>query len=96
MPIKTYKIPEETPMSVGDPAVAYRPAPAISRSDEWNPNVPFIGTQEEWWEHFHNIEAGNYDTWEEHQNRFSAWKKELLVHGASSIGKIRRVRKIRL
>jgi len=50
-----------------------------SSSDQWNPNVPFIGTQEEWWEHFHQIEQGNFSTWEEHQKKFNAWKQEFLT-----------------
>jgi lysophospholipase L1-like esterase len=26
----------------------------------WNPNVPFYGTQEEWWKHFHSIEEEEF------------------------------------
>ena len=48
-------------------------------SDEWNPNVPFHGTQEEWWEHFHQIEQGEFMTWEEHKKKFNAWKMEYLA-----------------
>ena len=50
-----------------------------SSSNSWNPNVPFIGTQEEWWEHFHQIEQGKFITWEEHKKKFNAWKKEYLT-----------------
>ena len=49
-------------------------------SNRWNPNVPFIGTQEEWWEHFRSIEEGEFETWEEHQQRFSEWKRKLLAN----------------
>ena len=48
-------------------------------SDCWNPNVPFVGTQEEWWEHFHEIEQGEFMTWEEHKKKFNAWKQEYLA-----------------
>jgi len=45
----------------------------ISSSNQWNPNVPFHGTQEEWWEHFHRIEEGAfYPAFEVHQ-RISKW-----------------------
>jgi hypothetical protein len=47
---------------------------------KWNPNVPFIGTQEEWWEHFHEIEEGNFMPWEEHQKKFKEWKKNYLAN----------------
>ena len=48
-------------------------------SPAWNPNSPFQGTQEEWWEHFHAIEEGNFKSWEEHQKEFYAWKREYLA-----------------
>jgi len=50
-----------------------------SSFDPWNPNVPMNCTQEEFLEHIHSIEAGEFETWEEHQNRFNAWKTELLA-----------------
>jgi len=90
MPVKTYQIPDDAPMMVAEPAVAYgrdtvygrdtarHVSTDISYSGEWNPNVPFHGTQEEWWEHFHRIEEGNFVTWEEHQMKFDEWKRKLL------------------
>ena len=84
MPTKPYNIPENEPMTVSEPAVAYgreavrHVSTTISFSNDWNPNVPFHGTQEEWWEHFHRIEEGNFVTWEEHQKKFDAWKKKFL------------------
>ncbi|MCL2132200.1 MAG: hypothetical protein FWH36_07110 [Lentimicrobiaceae bacterium] len=50
-----------------------------SSSDRWNPNVPFIGTQEEWWEHFHQIERGNFMTIEEADKKFEIWKEKFLA-----------------
>ena len=77
MPKKMYKIPEETPMTLGEPAVAYLTKTSIS--SEWNPNVPFHGTQEEWWEHFHRIEEGNFMTIDEADREFDIWKKQFLA-----------------
>ena len=79
MPTKSYKNPENKPVTISEPAVAYETATSDSSSaDEWNPNIPFHGTQEEWWEHFHRIEEGNFITWEEHQKKFYAWKEQFL------------------
>ena len=77
MAIKLYKVSEDEPMTVSEPAVAYRTE--VSHSNDWNPNLPFHGTQEEWWEHIHRIEEGNFETWEEHQKKFYAWKMEFLA-----------------
>ena len=54
-----------------------------SSSDRWNPNVPFIGTQEEWWEHFHQIEKGEFTPLKEANREFEAWKKEYLANRLS-------------
>ena len=86
MPTKPYNIPEVAPMIAAEPAVAYSrdAAPVLSVAEvchvstKWCPNVPFHGTQEEWWEHFRSIEEGNFVTWEEHQKKFYAWKKKFL------------------
>ena len=72
-----YKIQEDIPMIVREPAVAY--SINTPTSIEWNPNVPFHGTQEEWWEHFHRIEEGNFMTLEEFDFKFEAWRKEYLA-----------------
>jgi len=77
---KPYQIHESTPMTVADPAVAYSAvAYETLPSSSLNPNVPFHGTQEEWLEHFHRIEDGNFVTWEEHQKQFDTWKKQLFA-----------------
>jgi hypothetical protein len=77
---KPYKIPDDTPGIVSEPVVAYRKAPAkTSAPDSWNPNVPFHGTQDEWWEHIHRIEEGKFYTAEEHKKRFEVWKKKFLA-----------------
>jgi len=76
MPVKTYQIPDDAPMMVAEPAVAYvrrDVAQEISSSDNWNPNVPFHGTQEEWWEHFHRIEEGQFYPVTEVHQRISEW-----------------------
>ncbi|MCL2435671.1 MAG: hypothetical protein FWD09_05990 [Lentimicrobiaceae bacterium] len=74
---KIYKISEEPPMTVGEPAVAYSATTPVSTG--WNPNVPFHGTQEEWWEHFRRIEEGEFMTIEEADKKFEIWKKEFLA-----------------
>ena len=71
---KTYQTPENEPMPVGEPEAAYRVK--VSSSNSWNPNVPFHGTQEEWWEHIRQIEAGQfYPVFEAHQ-RISQWLEQ--------------------
>ena len=73
---KSYKIPENTPMIASEPAVAYQRRAVSAEtlpSDEWNPNVPFHGTQEEWWEHFHRIEEGEFCPVSDSHQRISQW-----------------------
>ena len=88
MPNKSYQTAEEAPLIAAEPAVAYhrtapsKPSPAVMEpelSNRWNPNVPFHGTQEEWWEHFHRIEDGEFMTLEEFDLKFNTWKKKLLA-----------------
>jgi len=80
MTTKPYKIEDPAPLTACEPAVAYERAGAETpSSDGWNPNVPFHGTQEEWWEHFHQIEEGPFYTLEEADEEFEVWKKELLA-----------------
>ena len=77
MPTKLYQTTENVPMNVAEPAVAYRTkAPA---ADNWNPNFPVHCTQEEFLEHIHRIEAGNFMTFEEAEEKFEAWEKEFLA-----------------
>ena len=77
---KPYKISKNTQMIVSEPAVAYqRKIVETSSSGNWNPNVPFYGTQEEWWEHFHRIEEGEFMTIEEADKEFEIWREKLLA-----------------
>ena len=79
---KSYKIPKDAPNTVSEPATAYQRQPAITEtpsSNDWNPNVPFRGTQEEWWEHFHRIEEGLFTPLEEANKEFDIWRKEYLA-----------------
>jgi hypothetical protein len=75
------KTKEKEPMTVNEPVVSYQTTRAkTSLSDNsWDPNVPFCGTQEEWWEHFHRIEEGEFTPWEEHQKKFETWKTKYLA-----------------
>jgi hypothetical protein len=73
---KNYKHINNKPMTIAEPTVTYRkPEPTT----DWNPNHPVNATQEEWWEHIHQIERGKFYTAEEYQNKFNAWKKEYLA-----------------
>ncbi|MDR3341049.1 MAG: hypothetical protein LBT25_13365 [Candidatus Symbiothrix sp.] len=77
---KPYKTKDNVQTTVGEPIVAYESRNAqISSSGDWNPNLPFHGTQEEWWEHFHRIEQGSFYTIEEADEEFEIWKKKLLA-----------------
>ena len=76
---KSYQTPESVPVTFNEPTVAYRASSELSSSNDWNPNVPFHGTQEEWWEHFHRIEEGEFMTIEEADIEFELWKKEFLA-----------------
>ncbi|MDR2622877.1 MAG: hypothetical protein LBC48_09955 [Dysgonamonadaceae bacterium] len=78
---KTYKTQENTPVTANEPVVAYQRTNAGTSSlgNSWNPNVPFCGTQEEWWEHFHRIEEGEFYTLEEFDEKFETWKKAFLA-----------------
>ena len=77
MPNKSYKIQKNESPTVNEPAVAYKTK--ISTSNSWNPNAPFIGTQEEWLEHFQRIEEGNFTPWEEAEKEFELWRTEYLA-----------------
>ncbi|MDR2970569.1 MAG: hypothetical protein LBU83_01375 [Bacteroidales bacterium] len=78
---KTYKIKEDKPTVVEESAIAYQPKTIQTPTlDNWNPNIPFHGTQEEWWEHFHQIEEGEFMTLEEVNREFEIWKKEYLAN----------------
>ncbi|MCL2511247.1 MAG: hypothetical protein FWF09_04275 [Bacteroidales bacterium] len=72
-----YKTPENEPMFAQEPATAYRtrqmPTVEVASADRWNPNVPFHGTQEEWWEHFRGIEAGEFYPISETHQRVLQW-----------------------
>ena len=80
MTTKSYINPDNKPATISEPAVAYETVSSDSSSvDDWNPNVPFHGTQEEWWEHFHRIEEGNFMTLEEFDRKFETWKTNYLA-----------------
>jgi hypothetical protein len=74
MPDKPYKISEEKPLTVEESAIAYKAKIAETPVlDSWNPNVPFHGTQAEWWEHFHNIEKGEFSPASDAHKRISQY-----------------------
>jgi hypothetical protein len=75
MKTKPYHTPENEPGLVSEPAVAYpcRDAACHVSTNRWNPNIPFHGTQDEWWEHFHRIEEGEFNPVTEVHQRISKW-----------------------
>jgi hypothetical protein len=56
--LKQYDIPEETPTSAAEPAVAYMTESRISGN--WAPNAMFNGTHDEFMAHIRSIEAGEF------------------------------------
>lgn len=46
--------------------------------DKWNPNVPLQVSQEEFWDHIHEIEQGSFTSLDEGFKKFEQWKTELL------------------
>ena len=74
MPNTPYQNSENQPVNICEPAELYSIAHTeVSSSDEWNPNIPFYGTQEEWWDHFHQIEKGPFYPLSEVHQRVSQW-----------------------
>ncbi len=67
---KTYKTKKNKCNIASEPIMDYQ-KPAAETSAEWNPNIPFHGTQEEWREHFHEIEKGEFISWEEAKKEFA-------------------------
>jgi hypothetical protein len=73
---KLYETPVDIPEKVNEPVTVYERRPSTAEtvsSDEWNPNVPFHGTQEEWWSHFHRIEEGQFYPVSETHKRVIQW-----------------------
>ena len=66
-------IPNKAP-AMNEPVVAYQKSiNDASLADKWNPNVPFNGTQEEWWEHFQQIEGSPFYAISDVHQRVSLW-----------------------
>ena len=71
---KSYNTSQNAPKAIGEAAVAYRADAVNSLSTEgWNPNTPFHGTQEEWWEHIRQIENGAFSSVLEVHQRVAQW-----------------------
>lgn len=59
-------------------AARTRKAKTAPTTPQWNPTRPIQFTQEEIWEHIHEIEKGPFLTLDEGFKRFEAWKQDLL------------------
>lgn len=55
-----------------------RKAKAAPSANKWDPTQPTRFTQEEIWQHIHEIEKGPFLTLDEGFKRFEAWKQDLL------------------
>lgn len=71
---KQHTAKTETP-KVSEPETVYETSRDV---DKWNPNKPFHGTQEEWWEHFREIEKGEFSSLDSANKEFEEWKKQYL------------------
>ncbi|GHT65042.1 hypothetical protein FACS189451_12750 [Bacteroidia bacterium] len=67
-------------MIAAEPAVAYQRTEPIAKAVDWNPNYPVQATQEEWWEHIHQIEQGKFYTAEEYERIWEKHKREILAN----------------
>jgi hypothetical protein len=80
MSSKPYKVQNKKSTTVHEPAVDYQPAAtSTSSSGECNPNHPVHATEEEWQDHFHQIEKGKFYTAEEYNRKWEIRKKEILA-----------------
>ncbi len=59
-------------------AARTRKAKTAPTAPPWDPPRPLQFTQEEIWEHIHEIEKGPFLTLDEGFKRFEAWKQDLL------------------
>ena len=83
MPTKPYEIPEAEPVLVCEPAVAYLRRDAARHAyttGRRGPNAMFIGTQDEFIEHIHRIEQGEFMTIEEADKQFEEWRIAYLAN----------------
>jgi hypothetical protein len=77
-----YKSSETTDRCVKEPSIAYQTLESTTEtamSKEWNPNIPFHGTQDDWWKHFHQIEEGNFTPLTIANQNFEIWRTKLLA-----------------
>ena len=77
MQTKAYHIPDNK--TVGTYNSVYPVLENFYSPKNSNPNIPFQATQEEWWEHIHSIEEGNFTQLEEANREFDIWRKEYLA-----------------
>ena len=76
MPTNRYDILDAEPVVAGEPAVAYLRRDEFSTRSStgcWGPNALFDGTQEDFLEHIHRIEEGDFFPVKEVHNRISQW-----------------------
>ncbi len=72
---KKIQPPNKNDSTVNEHEAVYEADPAV---DRWNPNKPFHGTQEEWREHFQEIEKGEFTPLDIANKEFDEWKEQYL------------------
>ena len=70
---KEYQTKEKKADILSESEVAY----VTKTSSKWDPNIPFHATQEEWWEHIHEIEQGVFYPVDETFQRVEEWMNKL-------------------
>jgi len=71
---KSYKVLNDNQITVEESAIAYQTSfTKTPDSFKLSSNIPFHGTQEEWWERFHYIEKGTFCSVSEVHQRISQW-----------------------
>ncbi|WP_287619178.1 hypothetical protein [Parabacteroides sp.] len=72
------KLSDITSQGITAKAARTRKAKIEPAKPKWDPTKPIQFTQEEIWEHIHEIEKGPFMTLDECFKRFDEWKQEFL------------------
>jgi len=71
---KSYKVLKDNLITVEESAIAYQTNfTKTPESLDLSSNIPFRGTQEEWWERFQFIEKGSFFPASEVHQRIAQW-----------------------
>jgi hypothetical protein len=79
---RVYKDPKKTDKCVNEPGIAYQKLDSHednTMTKAWNPNVPFQGTEDDWQEHFYQIEREHFTPLTTANQEFEEWRTKLLA-----------------